>query len=100
MIEVLITHRESGAELGRIHIENVSEDGEFGDYSIQFGVEKIASIGLHQRAIMNFPRKRYNVLALLRQALETLEPRDLELDGKFEDRTYTKRRSLLRRGFL
>ena len=100
MIEVVIRHKESGAELGRITIENLTDDGnaDVADYSVQFGVEKIGSVGLHRRGVLAFPRKQYNVLALLRQALATLEPAELELEGDYEDRTYKKHRlGLLRR---
>lgn len=104
MIEVVIRHKESGAELGRIEIENVSEQAsvfdETADYSVSIGVERIKSVGLHRRGIINFPRRKYNVLALLRQALETLEPEDLELDGPYEERTYRKTKLSLKRGIM
>lgn len=87
MIEVVIRHKESGAELARIDIENLSGVGtETADYSVRFGVEKGDSVGIHQRGIFNFPRTRYNVLALLLQALNTLRPEDLEWDGEWEQR--------------
>jgi hypothetical protein len=86
-IEVVIRHKESGAELGHIDIENVSEEKEdTGDYSVRFAVEKITGVGIHQRAIFNFPRREFNVLALLLQALNTLEPRDLAFSGEWEHR--------------
>lgn len=83
MIEVIIRHKASKVELGRIDIENVSDDGagDFANYSVRFGVERLGAIGVHQRGISQFPRTKYNVLALLLQALNTLEPSDLELDG-------------------
>jgi hypothetical protein len=83
MIEVIIRHAESDAELGRITIENVSDlqDDEYADYSVRFGVDRAEGLGIHQRGIYKFPRHRYNVFGLLRQALNTLEPSDLELDG-------------------
>lgn len=90
MIEVLIRHKESGAELGRIDIENIHAEGEFGNYSVRFGVEKIGSVGVHQRGIINFPRTKYNVLALLLQALKSLDPPELELQGDFDQRMYKK----------
>lgn len=83
MIEVIIRHKGTGAQLGKIDIENMSqsETAEFADYSIRFGVERIKSVGVHQRGIIGFPRTRYNVLGLLLQALNTLDPSDLELDS-------------------
>lgn len=88
MIEVVIRHKESGAELGRIEIENVTEDGqaEFANYSVRFGVERIKGVGLHRRGMLNFPRKKYNVLGLLFQALNTLEQEEMELEGEFHER--------------
>src|SRR5688572_1965267 len=94
MIEVVINHKESGAELGRIEIENVTIGAtvfdDVADFSVRIGVNKIHSIGIIQRGIVRFYRRKYNVLALLKQALETLEPEDLELDGPYEERTYHK----------
>lgn len=99
MIEVIIRHVGSEAELGRIEIENVDTDdgGNTATYSIRFGVEKITGVGIHQRPIFNFPRKRYNVLALLLQALNTLEERDLELGAGWEYRTPVEKIKKLRR---
>ena len=83
MIEVIIRHKGADVELGRIEIENVSDSaGEMGHYSVRFAVERIGRVGLHQRGILDFPRTKYNVLALLLQALNTLVPEDLELDGE------------------
>ena len=82
MIEVIIRHAGSEVELGRIEIENLETgDEEFGNYSVRFGVDRNEAVGLHQRAMLNFPRDQYNVLGLLLQALNTLEPGELELDG-------------------
>lgn len=95
MIEVIIRHAGSEAELGRITIENVSDEaGEFGNYSVKFGVEKVASVGVHQRGLVNFPRTKYNVLGLLLQALNTLEPRELELEGWNEEQSTPRLRAL------
>lgn len=91
MIEVVIRHRESGAELGRIEIENVTigkPNAKYQDYSVRIGVDRINSVGIYQRGLVSFFKQRYNVLALLKMALETLEPEDLELDGPYEDRHY------------
>ncbi|QEM40884.1 MAG: hypothetical protein [Phage AS32] len=99
MIEVIIRHKESKTELGRIEIENLTDgDGDYADYSIRFGVERIGAVGIHQRSIINFPRKQFNVLALVRQALKTLEPEELKFDGEYHYRSYGNREgSLLRR---
>lgn len=88
MIEVIIRVKDAvnTPALARIEIENVSGyDSDTADYSVRFGVDRMDGLGLHQRGIHSFPRKKYNVLALLRQALLTLEEGDLELDGGLFD---------------
>lgn len=97
MIEVLILHKESRTELGYIEIENISpEHPELGDYVIKFAVEKISSVGIHTRGFSKFPRKKYNVLALLLQVLNTLGEEDLELSGEIDDSVLEKNRQLPR----
>jgi hypothetical protein len=83
MIEVTITHVGSGVELGRVTIENVqmNDDGS-ADYSVRFGVDRHDAFGVHQRGIFGFPRKRYNAFGLLLQALNTLDPGELELEAE------------------
>lgn len=104
VIEVIIRHKGSEVELGRIEIENVSGDGEFGNYSVRFGVDRIKAVGLHRRAMLNFPRTKYNVLGLLLQALNTLEPAEMEFEKPWEDRdSFTdrpaiERKSIFKRG--
>jgi hypothetical protein len=97
MIEVIIRNPNLGVELARIEIENVSEDGEadYADYSVRFAVERFKSVGVHQRGIQNFPRTKYNVLALLRQVLNTLEPWELELDLDLPDNRNARAQHLL-----
>jgi hypothetical protein len=86
-IEVIVRHKGSNTELAHIEIENVSEgSNDLGDYSVRFGVHKGEGLGLHQRGIMGFPRRKYNVLALLLQALNTLEPAELEFVGEWDTR--------------
>jgi hypothetical protein len=93
-IEVVIRHKGSEVELARIEIENVGVspyvEGDTvhstGDYSIRFGVHKGEGTGLHQRGIYGFPRTKFNVLALLLQALNTLEPSELEFVGEWDTR--------------
>lgn len=88
VIEVIVRHVGSGAELAKVTIENLTEgDGDLADYSVRFGVEKGRSVGVHQRGVFAFPRKKYNVLALLLQALNTLDPRELEWDGEWDQRS-------------
>lgn len=101
MIEVIIRHAGSERELGRIEIENVSDSaGEYGDYSIRFAVDKIRAVGIHQRGLHGFPRTKYNVLALLLQALNTLLPDELKFDGEWEEGSVDKGPKRLKRGFM
>jgi hypothetical protein len=81
LIEVIITHVGSEVELGRVTIENIqmNVDGS-ADYSVRFGVDRHDAFGVHQRGIFGFPRKKYNVFGLLLQALNTLDPSELELE--------------------
>lgn len=76
-------HVGSEVELGRVTIENVqmNDDGS-ADYSVRFGVDRHDAFGVHQRGIFGFPRKKYNVFALLLQALSTLDPGELELESE------------------
>lgn len=81
MITVTITKSGGKHELARIEIENVTgKAGEEGTYSVRFVVDTGSGIAMYQRRIDSFHRKRYNVLALLRIALETLLEKELTLD--------------------
>lgn len=69
-------------EIAYIRIENVDShpDGT-ADYAVHIAVDRAqGAVGLHKRPVMNFPRTKYNVLGLLLQALNTLEPSELELE--------------------
>lgn len=80
MIEVTV--KSGDAELAHIRIENVTATKtDHGDYSIQFGVWTGAGQAVYQRKVENFPRKKFNVLGLLRFALTTLEEKELSLDA-------------------
>ena len=86
MIEVFV--KKDGQQIARIQIENITnkedlKDG-FGDYEVKFAVERGNAVSMHRRLIFGFPRKRYNVLALVRQALHTLEERELYLERDFD----------------
>lgn len=87
MIEVSITSHGGKRELAKIRIENVTDyeilenpDYDHGDYSVQFVVDRCMAIGTHRRGMWGFPRTKYNVLGLLLQALNTLDPKELELE--------------------
>lgn len=73
-------------ELAVIRITNLedSSDPEYGNYSIEFGVDTVDGWAIYQRSIESFPRRKYNTLALIRQALNTLEEKELRLDGDID----------------
>lgn len=82
MIEVTVRHVDSGVDLARIRIENTHDgiDDDHRNYSVRFAADRCGAVGLHQRGVYAFPYTKYNVLALLRQVLNTLEPSELELE--------------------
>lgn len=83
MIEVEI--KLNGEILARMEIKSESlAEEDLADYSVKYAVERGSAIGLHKRMLYGFPRKRYNALALLRQALMTLEEKELELERGFD----------------
>ena len=79
VIEVLVL--KNGDEIARVKIENMSETHDVADYSVRFAAFTGASVAIYQRAIYAFPRRKINVLGLVRQALATLEEKELTLDG-------------------
>lgn len=86
MIQVLMTDTETGRELARVEIEQLGAgDGQHADYSVRFASTKGFSVTLHQRGVLNFPYRQYNALALLLQALKTLDEGDLAYDSSWDD---------------
>lgn len=82
VIEVTIKHVESKRELARITIENTGGTTDKGDYSIRIAADRVGAVGIIQRGVYGFPRLRYNVLALLLQALKTLDEDELRLEDE------------------
>lgn len=81
MIEVRIEKKDQHL-IAKIEIENLadSDDPELGNYTIRIGVDNAqGDSAVYQRHIEAFPRTKYNVLALLLQALNTLTPEELQL---------------------
>lgn len=81
MIEVIIN--KNGEQIGYIEIVNLSSAGPVGDYAVKYAVERGSAVGMHTRMIHAFPRKQYNVFALVLQALNTLTEKELELERDF-----------------
>lgn len=82
MIEVIIN--KNGEQIGYIEIANLTSLGPTGDYAVKYAVERGSAVGVHTRWINNFPRKKYNVFALVLQALNTLTEKELELERDFD----------------
>lgn len=83
MIEVVITKNAGKFELARVRMTNLTSslDPSYGDYSLEFAVNTIDGVAIYQRSVYAFPRKEYNVLGLMKLALETLDEKELSLDG-------------------
>lgn len=69
--------------LSQMQIENIEWDNdekwpEYGDYSVQVVTDQ-GDISFQQRSFKNFPRLKYNVWALILQALATFNHKDLVL---------------------
>jgi hypothetical protein len=76
---------ESGMrKTGSISIEEIGVHREDGtaDYVVKFSADRVSGTGYHRRAIHRFPKDQFNHLALLRQALMTLDEEELRHDGK------------------
>jgi hypothetical protein len=99
VITVLITKSGGKHELARIEIENVLDDqtNETGTYSVRFAVDTGSGVAIYQRRIDSFFRRRYNVLALLRIALDTLMEQELSLDGDPDTQDARRTSDLARR---
>lgn len=84
MIEVVVL--KNGEPIAHVEIKNIetSVHGTMANYSVKYAVERGSAVGLHTRLIHHFPRTKYNALALVRQALTTLEERELELEEGFD----------------
>jgi hypothetical protein len=68
-------------EVAIVEIKNVqtNEDGT-ANYVATFEVDRMGARGRHRRRLFGFPRTQYNALGLLKLALDSLDPRDLELE--------------------
>jgi len=86
MIEVAISYRSrhSRQPLAKIRITRLDKgDTDTGDYQVKVLVERGNSHGVFTRVVTKFPRKRWNVLALIQIALkEFMDDEEVfELDG-------------------
>jgi hypothetical protein len=90
-VRVSIPTGQGDHEIALIKMSRVSmtPDRQHGDYHILFGVETGEGIAVYQRHVDNFPRTQYNVLGLLRIALETLEQKELSLDRDPDNAGYS-----------
>lgn len=88
MIEVFIV--KDGEPLGHIEIERGKQNfaelngADYSEYTIRFEVDRGSAVGIHSRTIYGFPRNKLNVFALVRQALNTLDHKELELEPGYD----------------
>lgn len=91
MIEVHVS--KNGEPIAHIEIKNETSQivqelhgatHEYADYTVKYAVERGSAVGLHTRWIYAFPRKEFNALALVRQALNTLDEKELRLERNFD----------------
>jgi hypothetical protein len=98
MIEVFITM--DGEPIGHIEIKNITPDRslyDFADYEVKYAVERGSAVGVHKRILYGFPRRYYNVLALVLQSLNALNEKDLKLERDFDPDEATVSATLARR---
>ena len=80
MIHVLVT--DEGGVKGEMRIERVSPSSAPGldDYSVEFAADSGAGwVDAKRRMLYGFNTKKYNVLALVSEALNVLEFKDMEM---------------------
>lgn len=91
MIEVYIVR--NGEPVGHIELARksptVPDDGviisDYSDYTVRYAIDRgDGTMGAHSRVIYGFPRKYYNSLALVLQALNALNEKDLKLEREFD----------------
>lgn len=91
-------HEDRKILLSQMHIENISWQDEkwpeYGDYSVQVVTDQ-GDISLQQRSFKNFPRMKYNVWALILQALATFNHKDLVLGDDHDVKGTPKRRKAI-----
>lgn len=87
MIEVKIT--KDGQPIAHMEIKHIPDVEpvdlpNWATYKIKYAVERGTAVGMHTRTIYGFPRKYYNVLALVLQALNALSEKELKLEHNFD----------------
>lgn len=90
MIEVYIV--QDGEPLGHIELQHIERDysavdfkSDWSDYTVRYAVNRgDGTFGAHNRVIYGFPRKYYNVFALVLQGLTALNEKDLKLERDFD----------------
>lgn len=97
MIRAQILHEDSDGvvtEIAAVRIERMDSGDLYSDYVAEFVLNRgSGNTGLHRRSVLSYPRRKYNGLALLYQAIKTLDREALELDGDPDSSTVARRRS-------
>lgn len=87
-VRVVIQHETDDGEMYELaniiisRIEPTFDEAEQADYEVIFGHNNVEAAEVFTRHIKQFPRLTLNVLALVKSALSTLNPKDLQLDGE------------------
>jgi hypothetical protein len=82
VIEIKVTTHNGETELAKMEIERVGGNRWSGNYTVRIVVNRgKRSFGIHQRGFDYFSRIEYNVLGLIRQALNTLDEKELRLES-------------------
>lgn len=90
MIKVSITKND--VLLGEITIDRLDDNEEVSDYSCRYAVQRGGgNLGLHQRVLRGFSRKKGNPLAIVFAALAQLTPNEMELEGDLDQSDVARR---------
>jgi hypothetical protein len=80
----VIVYDDDGGQLAEIRIRRVDStlpDEIAGDYQVRFAVRRGNDmVGMHQRGLVGFFRKKYNALGYVRAVLKLLTDEELELE--------------------
>lgn len=93
MIEVSVKIK-GRHEIARMRIENLEEgdDSNFGNYAVEIAVDNCnGEMKILQRSFFHFPRTKLNALALILQALNTLEEKEFYLEPSTDSSDLARR---------
>lgn len=88
MIVVKVYHEEDSGELNQLGEMRISReynlngfnDPEVGQYSVGMVISRSTAVGIHRRAVRNFPRLTLNAFALVKEAFNQYDADSLCLE--------------------